>query len=65
MEEPDIHKCPTCGGVADQGFDRCYPPNPYECTKCEAKWKQPTHAEEPKQMSLYKDFSNYQTDGCK
>lgn len=31
----DITKCPKCGGPADNGFDRCYPPNPYYCTKCE------------------------------
>lgn len=30
----DITKCPSCGGVADNGHDRCYPPNPYYCTKC-------------------------------
>jgi hypothetical protein len=32
---PDLSKCPQCGGVADNGHDRCYPPNPYYCTKCE------------------------------
>lgn len=32
---PDINKCPTCGGYADNGFDRCVPPNPYLCTKCD------------------------------
>ena len=26
--------CPVCGGEADNGFDREYPPNPYACTKC-------------------------------
>lgn len=34
--EPDISKCPRCGGEADNGHDRCYPPNPYNCTKCES-----------------------------
>lgn len=33
--EPDISKCPKCGGPADQGFDREHPPNPYWCTKCQ------------------------------
>jgi len=33
-QEPDINKCPSCGGEADNGHDRCYPPNPYYCTKC-------------------------------
>lgn len=32
--ESDISKCPTCKGPADNGFDRCYPPSPYNCTKC-------------------------------
>ncbi len=27
--------CPNCGGPADNGNDRCLPPNPYFCTKCE------------------------------
>jgi len=31
----DIGVCPECGGPADNGHDRCYPPNPYVCTKCE------------------------------
>ncbi len=30
----DLNKCPKCGGVADNGHDRCLPPNPYFCTKC-------------------------------
>lgn len=33
-QEVDINKCPNCGGEADNGHDRCYPPNPYYCTKC-------------------------------
>lgn len=37
MDMVDISKCPKCGGFADNGFDRCYPPNPYNCTKCEEK----------------------------
>lgn len=32
---PDMSKCPACGGPADNGHDRCYPPSPYFCTKCE------------------------------
>lgn len=31
---PDLSKCPNCGGPADNGNDRCIPPNPYYCTKC-------------------------------
>jgi hypothetical protein len=31
---PDLSKCPKCGGPADNGHDRCYPPNPYFCSKC-------------------------------
>jgi len=33
----DINTCPSCGGEADNGHDRCHPPNPYNCTKCEAQ----------------------------
>jgi hypothetical protein len=33
--EPDLSKCPRCGGPADNGHDRCVPPNPYNCSKCE------------------------------
>ncbi len=32
VSELDI--CPGCGGVADNGFDRCVPPSAYFCTKC-------------------------------
>jgi len=34
--EQDITKCHNCGGLADNGHDRCYPFNPYYCTKCQA-----------------------------
>lgn len=34
-DEPDLSKCPNCGGPADNGHDRCIPPNPYWCVKCE------------------------------
>jgi hypothetical protein len=30
----DLNTCPNCGGEADNGFDRGYPPNPYYCKKC-------------------------------
>lgn len=26
--------CPGCGGAADNGFDRSYPPVPYLCSAC-------------------------------
>ena len=29
-----LNRCPGCGGAADNGHDRCLPPNPYFCTKC-------------------------------
>ena len=32
--KPDCSKCPKCGGPADNGNDRCVPPNPYCCSKC-------------------------------
>lgn len=41
----DLSKCPKCGGVADNGHDRCYPPNPYLCTKCEGKMTNETMPE--------------------
>ena len=34
--DPDLAKCPRCGGPADNGHDREFPPNPYLCTKCHA-----------------------------
>jgi hypothetical protein len=34
--EPSAMICPGCNGDADNGHDRCDPPNPYYCTKCEA-----------------------------
>jgi len=38
MDKPtDLHRCPGCGGPADQGYDRCCPPNPYYCSKCEGR----------------------------
>ena len=30
----DLTKCPKCGGIADNGIDRCHPPHPYNCKKC-------------------------------
>jgi len=35
-EAVDLSRCPKCGGPADNGHDRCLPPNPYFCTKCES-----------------------------
>jgi hypothetical protein len=38
--KPDLDKCPRCGGEADNGHDRCIPPNPYLCRKCsEDDWR--------------------------
>jgi hypothetical protein len=31
----DLDTCPTCGGPADQGHDRCLPPNTYQCLRCD------------------------------
>jgi hypothetical protein len=30
----DLNKCPNCNGPADNGHDRCFPPNPYYCSLC-------------------------------
>lgn len=37
-----LNICPGCGGVADNGHDREYPPSPYNCTKCEAEYARET-----------------------
>ena len=34
-DDDSLTTCPRCGGVADNGYDRSLPPNPYLCTKCE------------------------------
>lgn len=34
MKKINLRKCPKCGGVADNGFDRCDPPSVYYCSKC-------------------------------
>lgn len=33
-EAQDLSKCPSCGGPADHGHDREFPPNVYACSKC-------------------------------
>ena len=38
--EQDLDTCPGCGGVADNGHDREFPPNPYYCTKCSEQAEQ-------------------------
>lgn len=37
VQEPDLSRCPQCGGPADNGHDRSIPPSPYFCTKCMAE----------------------------
>jgi len=37
VQEPDLFHCPKCGGPADNGHDRSFPPSPYFCTKCMAE----------------------------
>ena len=37
VQEPDLSRCPKCGGPADNGHDREVPPSPYFCTKCMAE----------------------------
>ena len=37
VQEPNLSRCPNCGGPADNGHDRSIPPNPYFCTKCMAE----------------------------
>jgi hypothetical protein len=34
MLRTDVTKCPGCGGEADNGHDRSWPPVPYRCTTC-------------------------------
>ena len=38
--EQDLDTCPGCGGVADNGHDREFPPNPYYCTRCTEQTEQ-------------------------
>jgi len=33
-DEPNLDVCPGCGGPADNGHDRCVPPSPYFCQRC-------------------------------
>ena len=40
LYDRDLSICPGCGGDADNGHDREYPPNVYYCTKCEIKGKE-------------------------
>ena len=28
-------KCANCDGTGIDGYDRCYPPNPYVCQRCD------------------------------
>lgn len=34
--EVSLSVCPGCGGYADNGHDRSYPPSPYYCSKCDS-----------------------------
>jgi hypothetical protein len=54
MPEPeaDLTKCPRCGGPADNGHDRCLPPSPYICTKCEKKRDQEEQTLHDNMLSL-------------
>jgi len=37
-EEPDLTKCPNCGGRPDNGYDGRVPPHPYWCCECEENY---------------------------
>jgi len=52
-EEQDINVCPTCGREADSGFDRGYPPNPYECRSCDVKRKVEAALELPRDFAVW------------
>jgi len=39
--EPNLDVCPQCGGPADNGHDRCIPPSPYNCSKCQDQTEAP------------------------
>ena len=47
----DLNKCPGCGGPADNGHDREYPPSPYYCTKCEARAEEEYKEEYAKELA--------------
>lgn len=55
--DPDPSRCPKCGGEADNGHDRCDPPNPYHCTKCMEQPEPEPVAWADKAMELAVDFS--------
>ena len=44
--EYDLLACPGCGGEADQGYDRCLPPAPYYCSKCDPPSKSKERGDE-------------------
>lgn len=48
MSEHQLDVCPKCGGPADNGFDRCLPPNAYFCSKCTTALHPERHDEEGK-----------------
>ena len=54
--EQDLDTCPGCGGVADNGHDREFPPNPYYCTKCTEQ------AEQEPVVKIHK-YNEFQTLG--
>lgn len=58
LAEPDLSRCPKCGGPADNGHDREVPPNPYHCTKCMAWQTVPSdypHSHQPLTIERLRD----------
>lgn len=45
MSTSSLNECPKCKGPADNGHDRCLPPNPYYCTKCMAEEQRGVYSE--------------------
>lgn len=54
--EVDLTKCPSCGGDADNGHDGCFPPNPYNCTKCEEAITHDVNPSGDALLDLMKEF---------
>lgn len=57
-------KCQICNGTGKDGFDRCYPPNPYICRFCDGSGE--VTPEEDKALDyLYSEIHNTESECTK
>lgn len=59
LKNPDLSKCPRCGGPADNGHDRCVPPSPYLCTKCQAEQESENYRRKQQEPQLPDEIKKY------